>query len=207
MPSSSAPHSRQYRLLQAVFAACILVGLAIALYPFWPLVTYSLAPPHVSDAAPASGAPAALGTLPAFAAEQNVLIIPKIGVRIPVVEGDSKAALSRGAWRIPGTSDDPLRGNMVLSAHRFRYRPPLATTFYLLDKIAPGDTFTLSWQGRPYVYRVAQTFVVEPTATEILQPTPAPVVTLFTCTPLFSTAQRLVVVGELTTPQAPEATQ
>ena len=193
--------------MQALFGCLMIFGLVLMAYPFLPLLTYIIAPPK-TDAFPYA---TRLESLPkpgdkpdntnTSTAEKpkpqgNRLVIPKIGVDIPVVEGTDERALLRGAWRIPGTSGSPADGNMVLSAHRFRYRPPSSETFYLLNKLETGDVFILYWNDEEYDYRVANVKEVGPDAVSILNKTSDPRLTLFTCTPLFSTARRLVVVGE-----------
>jgi sortase A len=85
----------------------------------------------------------------------------------------------------------------VISAHRWKFRPPDTRTFYNIDKLAVGDEIKIFWQGKAYYYRVRETKVVTPDQTEILYPTKEPQLTLFSCTPLFSTSHRLVVVADL----------
>jgi sortase A len=60
-----------------------------------------------------------------------------------------------------------------------------------------GDSFQIIWQGKEYDYKVVSTSVVLPTDVYVLNPTDVPTITLITCTPLFSTAKRLIVKGEL----------
>ena len=129
----------------------------------------------------------------------NQLIIPKIGVQIPIIEGADESALEQGAWRLPQTSTPDQGANTVLTAHRYKYRPPHKETFYLLNKLAEGDSFTVYWQEKKYDYQITSSIIVNPDAIEVLNPTPEPTVTLITCTPLFSTKQRLVISGKLIT--------
>lgn len=182
------------------------------MYPYLPSLVYAIAPRRVAGLPYATklftgGERRSVGArvdeqiarLPAAGTRiptGNRLVIPKIGVDIAVVEGADDRALLRGAWRIPGTSTSPDISNMVLSAHRFRYRPPSSATFYLLDKLKPDDLLLLYWEGKEYDYRVRETKVVDPSAVEILDASSSPLLTLFTCTPLFSTSQRLVVIAE-----------
>ena len=128
----------------------------------------------------------------------NRLVIPKIGVNLPIVEGTvSENALWKGAWRIADSSNPKEGGNTVLSAHRFRYRPPSNLTLYLLDQVKAGDTMIVYWEGKEYDYRVATTKIVARDNTDIAEPTSTAQLTVFTCHPIFSTKERLVVVGEL----------
>lgn len=129
--------------------------------------------------------------------KENLLVIPKIGVNMKIVDGlDGKSALRNGAWHIPGTSTPDRGGNMVLGGHRYLFRPPSSKTFYNLDKLAVGDTVNLSWQGTVHTYVVRESKVVAPSAVSILSDTKDDILTLFTCTPLFSSKQRLVVIAE-----------
>jgi len=128
---------------------------------------------------------------------ENVLVIDKIGVSVPIVEGKDAGAMLYGAWRYPGTSKPNKGSNTVIFGHRFRYLPPNNTTFYSLNKLAAGDTFSARWQGKVYHYKVTETKTIQPNDFSVVQPTEKSTITLITCTPLFTTNERLVVVGEL----------
>jgi sortase A len=128
----------------------------------------------------------------------NRLVIPKIGVNMPIIEGAiADDALWKGIWHIPGSANPIEGGNMVLSGHRFRYRPPSNLTLYLLDQVKPGDIMIIYWQGKEFDYKVSQTKIVPRENTDMADPSLEPRLTVFTCHPLFSTKNRLVVIGEL----------
>jgi len=203
------PVKKTKRIWLRVASIClIIIGLAAVIYPFWPEIQYRFWPPNENDA---------LGSLTVTAAEQantntfrtgslpinhaavegeNRIIIDKIGVDMKIVEGTTEAALNLGAWHLGYTSTPDKGGNTVITAHRYKYRPPSKETFYLLDKIELGDTFQVNWEGLQYKYQVTDIKVVEPTDIYVLNPTSNPEVTLITCTPLFTTKQRLVVIGQ-----------
>ena len=101
---------------------------------------------------------------------------------------------------MPGTSNPEDGGNTVLAAHRFLYLSG-GSTFYALDQAKPGDTFTLNWNGKKYVYTVFLSEVVSDRAVNIKQNTADSIVTLFTCTPLWTSKDRLVVQAKLTSVQ------
>jgi sortase A len=135
----------------------------------------------------------------ATSTERYRLIIPKIGVDIPIIinEQNEKRGLARGAWQIPGTAEPGEvggYGNMVLSAHRYLYTSG-PHTFFNLDKLAAGDEIIIEWLGETYRYVVEGSRVVPPTEVSILNPTSEPLLTLFTCTPVFSTKNRLVITA------------
>lgn len=129
--------------------------------------------------------------------KDNRLVIPKMQVDGEILEGTSESILLSGIWHIPGTSDDPTSGNMVLSAHRFLHGPGHPESFFLLDTLETGDTFTVYWNGKEYTYKVREIKIVEPNEIDILYNTPNAQVTLFSCTPLFTSEKRLVVIGDL----------
>lgn len=128
---------------------------------------------------------------------RNRLIMRKAGIDMPVFAGESEKTLSKGAWIFPRTSTPDKGGNTVIFGHRFKYLPPVSNTMFHLDKIADDDEFTLEWNDVTYRYRVAEIKIVEPNDLSVLAPTKKRTLTLITCTPLFSTAQRLVVIAEL----------
>jgi len=178
------------------------MGIGVAVYPFFPLIKYYL-----------SSKPAEIPGIPEIVSDEkeeleeniassseiegNILIIPKIGVKIPIVEGSDESALNRGAWRLPETSTPDKGGNTAIAGHRWKYRPPSEKTFYLLDKLEVRDSFKIIWQAKEYNYKIVSINIVLPTDVWVLNPTTVPTVTLITCTPLFSTAKRLIVKGEL----------
>jgi sortase A len=128
----------------------------------------------------------------------NRLIITKIGVNTAIVESKSaEYGLSKGSWRLPESSTPPNGGNTVITGHRFRYLPPNNTTFYLFHKLEKGDIVSVVWGGEYYYYRIRESRIIDDEDTAILSPSISPIITLFTCHPIYSTEQRLVVVGDL----------
>ena len=127
----------------------------------------------------------------------NRLVIPTIGVYIGVVEGNDDSVLFRGAWRRPNTSTPDKGGNTVITGHRFHYVPPNNKTFYNLNKVEEGAKVFVIWEGDEYIYEVYDIFIVEPNQIEIERNTNENILTLYTCHPLWTARQRLVVRAEL----------
>ena len=196
---------RQRKTLKIVAIILIVSGIAVIGYPFFPLLKYNLSNPEPEYPYPTKLLSEHSDSLPQIAdievneeglPRQNRLVIPKIGVDIEILSSDNEAwALNLGAWHMDRTGT-PDSGNMVISAHRFRYRPPSQKTFYLLDKVVIGDNFIIYWHEQEYDYVVTDTKIVASDDTSILNQTDENQVTLFTCTPLFSTEKRLVVIGQ-----------
>lgn len=122
------------------------------------------------------------------------LIIPTLNMNVPVYEG-GVGALSKGVWRIPHTSSPDKGGNTVLAGHRFTYSA--RAVFYHLDKVKVGDRLALTWQQKIYEYEVFAVKVVPPTETSIENNTVDPQLTIYTCTPLLTAKDRLVVQAKL----------
>ena len=198
---------RKRKTLKAIAISLIVIGVATIAYPFFPLLKYQINPPEdfypyasklSSDQLPnIEDKPSDVELNEQGIPKTNRLVIPKIGVDIEILTSNNEAwALNLGAWHMDNTGNPESGSNMVISAHRFRYRPPSEKTFYLLDKIVIGDSFIVYWHEQEYDYVVTETKIVESNDTSILNQTNQYQVTLFTCTPLFSTEKRLVVIGQ-----------
>lgn len=120
--------------------------------------------------------------------------IPKVGLNMVVVEGVGVEDLKLGPGHYPGTPLPGEPGNVVISGHRTTYLHP----FYNINDLTLGDPITLtSPDGTKSVYLVSETKVVQPTAVEVVDNTPDDRLTLTTCNPRYSAAQRLIVVAKL----------
>lgn len=128
--------------------------------------------------------------------KENTLVIPQIGVDSVIVEGIGPDSLDRGLWRRPNSSTPDKGGNTVITGHRFLYSSG-PKTFYDLDKIKIGDKFFMYWDQKEYDYEVVDIFTVEPDQVEIEDEAPEPLLTLYTCTPLWTAKQRLVIRARL----------
>jgi sortase A len=128
----------------------------------------------------------------------NRLIIPKIGVNAPIIESaDENYGLDRGVWRLPKSSTPEEEGNMIITGHRFKYLPPSNLTFYLFHKLEEGDIASVVWNGSIYYYRISEKKIVSAADTSILRETDEPTLTMYTCDPIYSTKNRLVITSRL----------
>lgn len=125
------------------------------------------------------------------------LEIDSADIKGKVVDSETAHGMDRGFWHFPLSSQPGQRGNTVIIAHRFLYLPPRTDTFFSLDKVQVGDRITITQKDGIYNYTVIQTKVVEKTDRTVLAPTSDYRITLITCTPLWTSNQRLVVVGKL----------
>lgn len=121
------------------------------------------------------------------------LFIPRLQME-ETVYGGGIGSLSKGVWHVPHTSTPDKGGNTVLVGHRFTYSGQ--AVFYHLDKIERDDPITLHWQGKAYEYRVTEIKVVPASELSIEDNTEAPQLTIYTCTPLWSVKNRLVIIAK-----------
>ncbi len=126
--------------------------------------------------------------------KENRLIIPKLMLDEPIYEGEPIYTVDKGIWRRPRTSTPDLNSNTVLVGHRFTYRG--AAVFYHLDLVKAGDEMAVYWNGQKYLYKVTTTKIVPPTEVSVEAPTHAQTLTIYTCTPLWTSKDRLVVIAE-----------
>jgi sortase A len=128
------------------------------------------------------------------------LTIHSIGVyNAPVFDSDSQWALATGVAHVPETSlpwSRSAQRNVYLAGHRMGYRGTWSRMiFYNLDKLKEGDKVVLKDRtGRPYEYRVSETFLAEPSDSWVMgQVRGRDMVTLQTCTPYPTFQKRLIV--------------
>jgi len=126
----------------------------------------------------------------------NRIVIPRIYVNASINEGEDIDTLDHGMWRRPNTSLPSLGGNTVITAHRFLHKNG-PNTFYHLDKIQQNDDILIYWKGKEYVYKVYEIKEIDPSEIEIEYNTKDSIITLYTCTPLWTSEKRLVVRAKL----------
>lgn len=120
--------------------------------------------------------------------DQPAIIIPKIGVN----EKINDVSLSQGVLHEP-TSYKPLSGDVELFGHRTLQGSP----FLRLNELSVGDELLLEWPGIGEIkYTVVNSKIVP--ETYVLTPQQGGnYIYLITCDPIGSTANRLIIQGEL----------
>lgn len=131
------------------------------------------------------------------------LVIPRLYLRIPVVKGTDNPDLDMGAGWYPSTDSPGTTGNVGLAGHRTTAPAP----FFFLDKMEVSDSIYLVVKDKLFHYRVVAAKDGAPYATVL----PADIsvigrlgfdaVTLTTCTPIGSDAERLIVHAKLSNSQ------
>ncbi|MEU2713361.1 class E sortase [Streptomyces sp. NPDC007205] len=172
-----------------------------------------------STAAPASDPDAATSrtpqrpytsvSLPRRSQAYAVLTIPRLGLRVPVAEGVSRAdVLNRGyVGHYRGTQQPGRAGNFALAGHRNTHGEP----FRYLPRLRRGDDIEVETRTATYTYDVDQILpqtsatdsgVIRPVPRSLVRPAygysePGYYITLTTCTPEFTSRYRMAVWGRL----------
>jgi sortase A len=104
--------------------------------------------------------------------------IPRIGVSVMVLEGDTSRIFRRAAGHLRGTAAPGEWGNVAIAAHR-------DTFFRPLRNIRDQDLITFTTLAGSYSYQVESTDIVEPDDLQVLADSPQPTLTLVTCYPFY----------------------
>lgn len=142
---------------------------------------------------------------PDFAQPFAALMVPRWGedyVKM-IYEGVTRAEVldPLGIGHYPDTALPGEMGNFAISAHRTTYGKP----FTDIDLLQRGDALIVQSEDAWFVYRVESWEIVRPSAVRVIAPVPnqpgvepdGRYITLTTCHPKFSAAERWVVHGEL----------
>lgn len=135
--------------------------------------------------------------------DTNKIYIPSIDLESDVLELSKLEDLHTGVWRRPETSTPDMGGNTVMIAHRYTRKGGESgpNTFYHLPKVQIDDNIFVSYNGVGYKYKVYDVQVLSADATYIEDATTtADLLTLYTCTPLWSASERHVVFAKLISP-------
>lgn len=134
------------------------------------------------------------------------IVLPAIGVETLVVEGTSADALRAGAGHYPNTPLPGQNGNVAIAGHRTTYGKP----FNRIDELQAGDRIWLITPIGDHEYEVvpppegyrkespsSDAFITTPKDWQVIAPTPQPSLTLTSCHPKGSAAQRIIIRARL----------
>ncbi|MDN3352951.1 class E sortase [Actinomadura sp. DC4] len=209
-------------LIRSIGELCITAGLILLLfvaYELWGTGAYTQAQQHkLSDelnrtwnTTPSAGKVTTERV--ALGHGLALIRIPRLGksFHYVIIEGVSIADLRKGPGHYPGTAMPGQVGNFVVSGHRTTYLAP----FNKLGELHGGEQILVDTRTTQYVYKVTSTKVVRPSDVSVASPVPErpranptkKLITLTTCNPKYSAAQRLIVFGQLvsTKPRVKEA--
>jgi sortase A len=121
--------------------------------------------------------------------------MPALGTDHIVVAGVGVPELQLGPGHFPDTPLPGQLGNAAIAGHRTTYGQP----FHDVDRLVVGDDIVVTTSAGVFVYEVTDTLIVDPSAYHVVSttdPTTA-MLTLTSCHPKWSAAQRIVIHAEL----------
>jgi len=165
-------------------------------------------PDPVQSGAPATSTSPPVGRAPANGAKFAVLYVPRFGstYQVPIAGGtDTTQTLNTGAaGHYDSTQMPGAVGNVAIAGHRTTHGAPFAA----IADLRVGDHFYVQTADGYYTYTFRNLEYVKPTQVQVLQVVPdAPVVstasrdrliTLTSCNPKFSAAERIIAFGSFT---------
>ena len=146
----------------------------------------------------AAGRPAEPPPAPVPGDAVALIRIPEIGLEKAVVEGVGVPDLKKGPGHYSDTPMPGEKGNSAIAGHRTTYGAPFGD----LDKLTRGDPILVTTHAGNFRYEVDHLRIVDPSESWVLDDAGDDRLTLTTCHPKFSAAQRLIVVAKLTSPGA-----
>lgn len=151
-------------------------------------------PAHLQNwVQPASTAATALAVPEQPVAQATRIVIPKINIDAPIIEGVTWEDLKKGVGHLPGSAQPGQRGNLYLAAHNDIF----GEIFRYLDRLEPGDEYYIYAGPTKYTYVVREKRFVNPTDVEVMLPTTGPVATLQSCWPYLIDTKRIVIISDL----------
>jgi sortase A len=123
------------------------------------------------------------------------LIISRIDLAIPILEGASQENLKVGAGHLMGTSPIGETGNAAIAAHRsYTY----GKQFNRLPEVALGDRIHIETTQKKLTYTITEKTLVKPTDRSVLLDNKnEAMITLITCHPMKNPTHRLIVKAVL----------
>lgn len=206
MTENTLSHRRRQRALTAIGVALILTGLGFLAYVAWQYFGTNIASKHKQSEIKKSLVLKWDKGIDGDAI--GLLRVPRFGkdYEVPIVPGFDKTALAKGVgWYTKGAEPGQI-GNFAIAGHRVTHGEP----FRDFLKLRKGDKVEVETRTQIFTYVLRQNgdaITVDFTTSWPLQAVPEPgkegvrptkaVITMLTCSELFHTRNRSVVIGDL----------
>lgn len=144
-----------------------------------------------------------LPSMPLYGDPVTRIEISKIGVDKIVVAGVDFKALEKGPGLFDGSPLPGQVGNVAIAGHRTSFGAP----FSRLNELTLGDEIVLTRAGSTFTYIVSEKpFIVKPSQTEVVRTldNKTAQLTLVTCHPKWTSANRLIVKAKLESTVTPQ---
>ena len=141
--------------------------------------------------------------IPSYGDPVTRIEISKIGVSKIVVAGVDFKALQKGPGLFDGSPLPGQLGNVAIAGHRTSYGAP----FSRINELTLGDEIILTRAGSTFTYIVSEIpFVVKPSQVEVVKTVDRTTsqLTLVTCHPKWTSAQRMIVKAKLDSAITPQ---
>ncbi len=119
------------------------------------------------------------------------LRLPRVDERLVLVKGSSPGALRKAPGTYDGIGLPGVPGTAAIAGHRTTYGAP----FRRLDRLRPGDAIVVAMPYATFTYRVERTRIVSAADLSVLARRRYDRLVLSACHPLYSAAQRIVVLA------------
>jgi sortase A len=166
--------------------------------------THGHASRHV---APTTIAHSGVRPAPSTPAEGDVegwITIPRIHLHMAFVEGTSRDDLKKGPGHYPGTPIPGTIGNAAIAGHRTTYLHP----FWAVDDLVPGDDIIVQTLAGTFDYQMSEPhLIVKPTDLSVVNNTRDAELTLTSCNPKGSAAQRIIIKAKLAVAKSSKPTK
>jgi len=169
----------------------------------------------ITDAAASDSNVSMLGFLPPVGPPENRIVIPKLGLNVPIVippvqallnedwaklEEDIQAGLQNGVVHYPGTAQPGQAGNFFVTGHSsyFPWAPgKYKSVFARLHDLDVGDEYWVFYGGDKFRYVISEKKEINPSdVTALDQPINKRISSLMTCTPVGTTLRRLIITAQ-----------
>ena len=125
----------------------------------------------------------------------SVIIIPKIELKLPVLDKLTKTNLNIAPCYSEGSSSPGEIGNCIISGHRsLNY----GRHFNRLGELKLKDNIIVQEKKAKFTYEITDIFIVEPTEMWVTDKSEEKIITLITCEPIETGTHRLIIRGKLT---------
>lgn len=125
------------------------------------------------------------------------LSIPNLLIQGDIFQGSDAYTMDKGFWHFPNSTYPGQKGNFVVIGHRFMNVPPAKDTFFNLEEVKIGDEIKIKHNEGEFTYIVTEVKIVEANDISVVKDTDDYRITLITCTPLWTSEKRFVVIAKL----------